>query len=81
MDKQTVRVHEYMKSHYYITALEAMNELGIFRLGARIYDLKAQGVPVQSGWIKVKNRYGEECRVKMYYLRGCPEEVFKKVRT
>ena len=79
--KQTERVHEYLRTHYYITAKQAMDELGIFRLGARIWDLKNQGVPVQSGWTKVKNRYGEECRVKMYYLRGCPEEVFKKVRT
>lgn len=78
---QTQRVHEYLKTHYFITAKQAMDELGIFRLGARIYDLKQDGVPVQDGWTKVKNRYGEECRVKMYYLRGCPEEVFKKVRT
>lgn len=79
--KQTERVHEYLKTHYFITAKQAMDELGVFRLGARIWDLKNAGVPVQSGWTTVKNRFGEECRVKMYYLRGCPEEVFKKVRT
>ena len=75
MDKQTVRVHEYMKSHYYITSKEAMEELGIFRLGARIFDLKEQGVPVKSGWKTVKNRYGEDCRVKMYYLTGYPYKL------
>ncbi len=75
MDKQTLRVHEYMKSHYYITAKEAMEELGIFRLGAWIFDLKAQGVPVKSGWKTVKNRYGEDCRVKMYYLTGYPYKL------
>ena len=68
MDKQTTRVHVYMLNHDHITALEAMNDLGIFRLGARIYDLKAQGVPVMDDWKEVTNRFGEKCRIKMYWL-------------
>jgi hypothetical protein len=71
----------YLKNHYCITAKHAMDELGIFRLGARIYDLKAQGVPIKSGWMTVKNRRGEDCRVKMYYLTGEPAAEFEKVKS
>lgn len=68
MSPQTKRAHDYLQNHVYITALEAMNDLGIFRLGARIWDLKAAGVPVRSDWITVKNRFGEDCRIKMYWI-------------
>ena len=36
MNPQSVRLLNYLRNHLYITALEAMNDLGIFRLGARI---------------------------------------------
>lgn len=80
MESQTKRVHDYMKTHYGITAKQAMDELGIMRLGARIWELKQSGIPVQSGFIKVKNRYGEDCHVKIYYLTGYPykQEEAKK---
>ncbi len=31
-----------------ITALEALNDVGCFRLGARIYDLKAEGYRIET---------------------------------
>lgn len=80
MDTQCKRIVAYLQSHYSITALEAMNELGIFRLGARIWDLKKQGYPIQSGWRDVRNRFGEECRVKMYWLPGEPREELASVK-
>lgn len=79
MDKQTLRLQEYMKQHYGVTAKQAMDDLGIFRLGARIYDLKQMGVPVKSGWITVKNRFGEETRVKIYWLESYPYKHMKEV--
>lgn len=71
--KQTERVLEYLRKNYAITAKQAMDELGIYRLGARMWDLKKQGYPVQSCFITVKNRFGEECRVKAYNITGIPE--------
>ena len=67
MEKQTERVRAYLETHYHITAKQAMDELGIYRLGARIYDLKQSGVDVRSGWKEELNRYGEKCRV---YRKG-----------
>jgi len=36
-----------------ITALEALNLFGCFRLGARIYDLKKLGHEIESDMIKI----------------------------
>lgn len=43
---QTQKVLEYIKTHGSIDGWRAMNELRIMRLGARIFDLKAQGIPI-----------------------------------
>lgn len=67
---QDVRVLEYLQTHEHITPMEALNELGIFRLGARAYDLKKAGHPIRSEWVEVENRFGEKCRVKAYSLEG-----------
>jgi hypothetical protein len=41
---QTERILQYMREHPEgITALEALNDLGCFRLAARIHDLRAEG--------------------------------------
>lgn len=68
MNPQSIRLLAYLRTHLYITALEAMNDLGIFRLGARIWDLKQAGIQIQSDWRVVKNRFGEDCRIKAYWL-------------
>jgi hypothetical protein len=52
-----------------ITPMEAFQEYGIMRLSARIYELKKAGHRIESATIKVKNRFGEDCRVSKYYLR------------
>lgn len=68
MNPQSIRLLLYLQNHLYITALEAMNDLGIFRLGARIWDLKQAGIQIQSDWMVVKNRFGEDCRIKKYWV-------------
>lgn len=44
--KQTDQVLEYLQKNGSIDPLRAFNELGILRLGARIWDLRAAGVDV-----------------------------------
>ena len=51
-----------------ITPLEAWSELGIYRLGARVYDLKEQGHEITKKMVAVSNKFGEECRVAQYTL-------------
>ena len=65
---QTQRVLDYMHENGSITQLEALNELGVMRLASRISDLRRRGCLIESEMVEVKNRYGETCRVKKYFL-------------
>lgn len=68
--KQTERVLEYMEKHGGITQLEALSEISVMRLASRISDLRKLGFPIKSEMVTVRNRYGENCRVKKYSLSG-----------
>lgn len=62
------RVYNFMKENGGITTLEAIQKLGCTRLSARIFDLRSAGIPVYDEWETVRNRFGETCRVKRYYI-------------
>ena len=51
-----------------ITSLEAFVDLGETRLSGRIFDLKKKGVNISTDFKIVKNRYGENRRVKEYKI-------------
>ena len=51
-----------------ITPLQSWTELGIYRLGARVWDLRKQGYPIAKEIVPVKNSYGETCHVASYRL-------------
>ena len=65
---QNQRILEYINEFGSITALEAMRDLGVYRLASRISDLKKRGYIVASDWVEVRNRWGEKTRVKSYRL-------------
>ena len=65
---QAEKVLRHMYEFGSITALEAMNEYGIFRLASRISDLKKNGYPIKSEAVAVKNRFDETCYVSRYSL-------------
>ena len=65
---QTEAVLDYLERHGSITPLEAMNKLGIMRLGARIYDLKESGVKIITERVSEKNRFGELVSFARYRL-------------
>lgn len=66
---QAKRLLAYMKKYKYITQMEALNNLGIWRLASRISELQhKQGIAVESDFITVTNRWGEKCQVKRYWL-------------
>lgn len=48
--------------------MQALVELGIFRLAARINDLRKMGYRIAREMVTVLNRYGESCRVAQYRL-------------
>lgn len=67
---QAQRILVYMREHGGITQLEALKDLGVFRLASRISELRKNGHQIFSQMVKVENRYGETCRVKRYSLKG-----------
>jgi hypothetical protein len=50
-----------------ITALEAMQHLGIYRLASRINELKSE-IHIESERISVSNRFNETCYVCEYKI-------------
>lgn len=64
------RVLAYMEEWGSITQLDALRDLGVMRLASRISDLKKKGYPIKSEMETVKNRYGEDCKIKRYSLAG-----------
>jgi hypothetical protein len=60
MKPQTKAVARYLMRHGSITPKQAMDELGVWRLGARIYELRSQhGINVRSERVAVRTRDGE----------------------
>lgn len=68
MNRQTEKVYDYMQKHGRISQLRATYELGITRLGARIWDLKHLGVDVRGEMIYKTNEHGERTKWKEYWL-------------
>ena len=67
---QNERIISYIKQFGGITQYEALRDLGVMRLASRISDLKSLGYPIVGEMVVVKNRYGEESRIKRYKLTG-----------
>ena len=65
---QAQRVLEYIKEFGSITQIEALKDLGVMRLASRISNLKDMGYDIKSEVVSVKNRYGEKCYIKRYWL-------------
>ena len=65
---QKARLMNYFKTGKKITSLEALTELGIYRLSARLSELESSGIPISREGTKVVNRYGEEVYIKRYWV-------------
>lgn len=65
---QRQRVLDYMREHGCINPLESWQQIGVYRLAARINELHKSGVGIVREWVEVPNRYGETCRVRMYSI-------------
>lgn len=68
MNTQNTRLLGYLKKYGNITQLEALSELGIFRLASRISDLKNKGYKITGQMVNVENRFGETIKIKKYFM-------------
>ena len=68
METQCERVLKYMHDFGSINPAQAMDDLGVMRLAARISDLKEEGHNITTKRVKKKNRYGEPVSFAEYRL-------------
>lgn len=52
-----------------IMPMEALSEYGCMRLGARIWDLRDDGIEIETEMVKAKNRFGKDIRFAKYSLK------------
>ncbi len=71
--RQTDMVLRHLQDVGSITASEAMQEYGIYRLVSRISDLKAAGVAIEREMVAGKNRYGDTTHFARYRLKVTPD--------
>ena len=65
---QTEKISRHLKAYGSITALEAMSDYGVMRLASRVSDLKKDGLPVRTEFVRGKNRFGEVTCYARYIL-------------
>ena len=70
---QNEEILRHLLTYGKITSLEAMNKYRIMRLGARIYDLKKQGYPINTYLRVGKSRSGESMVFAEYRLERVEE--------
>ena len=65
---QKERVLKYIQDFGSITTWQAIQDLGVTRLSAKIFDLKKDGYMFITDTISTKNRYGEPVHYAKYRL-------------
>ena len=65
---QCERVLQYMQDFGAINPMQAIGDLGCYRLGARIWDLRREGHNITRRMVAGKNRYGERVSYAEYRL-------------
>ena len=70
---QNEMILAYLERNGSITQAEAMNAIGCYRLGARIWELKRQGVKIKRYMEEGLNRFGTRTRYARYILQGAED--------
>lgn len=65
---QVERIKKYLEDFGSITQLEALRDLGIMRLGARIWEMDKKGEKIGRKTEYSTNRYGQKIHYTRYYL-------------
>jgi len=67
---QKKRILKYLNRYHKIDPLKAWSKCGVYRLSDVIYKLRRDGYEIITDEKKVKNQFGEECRVAEYLYYG-----------
>ena len=63
---QCQRILQYMDDFGSITPIEAMKDLGVMRLAARISDIKRMGIQIDTETVSSRNRYDKPVKFARY---------------
>ena len=66
---QKQKILMWLKEHGSITPMDALIEFGCMRLGARIWDLRHEGYPIEKVMEEHVNADGNITRYARYFLR------------
>lgn len=68
MESQNKRIRKHLQYGLSLTPLDALYQYGCFRLGARIYDLKQEGILIETEMIAItsegKTKYVARYKIK-----------------
>ena len=66
---QADRLLAYLKKNRVVEPMSAWQELGIYRLAARVYELRQAGHNIVKNTKSVTNRFGEKCNIAVYQYK------------
>lgn len=66
---KTKAVRQWLESHASISSMEAIENFGATRLSAIIFNLRKQGLNIETVWCEGRDRFGNPMRYARYYLR------------
>jgi len=72
---------DHLESGKTLTRLEALSDLGIMNPTARISELRADGIPVETRMIGVFNRWDAKVKVAQWYIPEQDKPLFKRNRS
>ena len=67
MESQNARIKKHLESGKSLTTLDALHSFNCFRLGARIHNLKGEGMNIQTDMIEIMSD-GKTKRIARYKL-------------
>lgn len=74
-------IKNHLESGKTLTRLEALSELGIMNPTARISELRADGIPVETRMVGVYNRWDAKVKVAQWYIPEQDKPLFKRNRS
>jgi hypothetical protein len=72
---QCDRIRNYLETKGSITPMEALSELGVYRLSGRILELRQSGMPLETCREEVRTRDGGTAVVARYVLMRAPRAM------
>ena len=67
---QCEQIYSYLHEFGSITPLEALRDLGVMRLSARIMELRERHVPIEMVMVQGRNRWGKKTSYAEYSIKG-----------